>query len=287
MLAVSWTSIAHALEVGQILVADRGSNAVLAIDPTTGDQSILASGAPFVALSGLTFDRFRRVIYVTDHGDGMGQPAAIYRVDPESGVISPVSVGGDLVQPESLLVESSRQSLLVADGLPGRLIRVELASGAQSIVASPPSASGLLFAGGTNYYVTKTTGFAIQQVDLNDPLNPLTVGAAGNFQAPTGIGGPIAGLHYVAENSAGLLIEINLPGYNPAFPDANQTVVAQGGDIANPFGVFRENAESVVITDPGALGGAAAIIRYTPGTTSEEIVASGGSISEPLSLIHI
>ena len=116
MLAVSWTSIAHALEVGQILVADRGSNAVLAIDPTTGDQSILASGAPFVALSGLTFDRFRRVIYVTDHGDGMGQPAAIYRVDPESGVISPVSVGGDLVQPESLLVESSRQSLLVADG---------------------------------------------------------------------------------------------------------------------------------------------------------------------------
>ena len=281
LLTLSWTGSARAIEVGQILVADRGSNAVLEIDPTTGDQTVLASGAPFVALSGLTFDVYRRVVYVTDHGDGMGQAAAIYRVDPESGVISPVSVGGNLVQPESLLVEPTRETLLVADGLPGRLIRVHLVTGEQTVVASPTAATGLLFAGGSNYYVTKTSGVAIQQIDLNDPLSPLTVGAAGNFQAPTGIGGPIAGLHYVAENSAGLLIEINLAGYNPSFPDANQTPVAQGGDIANPFGVFRENANSVVISDPGALGGAGAVLRYTPATMTEEIVASGGSISEP------
>lgn len=272
---------AHAVEVGRILVADRGSNAVLEIDPVSGAQTVIAAGAPFVALSGLTFDVYRRVIYVTDHGDGAGQPAAIYRVDPASGGISPVSVGGNLVQPNALLVEPTRETLIVAEGIPGRLIRVNLTTGAQSILASPTSASGLLFAGGSSYYVTKTSGIAIEQVDLDDPGNPLTVGAAGSFMAPTGIGGPISGLHYVAENSGGSLIEINLAGYTPAFPDANQTVVATGGDIATPFGVFRENAESVVITDPGALGGAGAVIRYTPGTLAEEIVATGGSISEP------
>ncbi len=277
--SVLWAGTARSLEVGQILVADRGANAVIEIDPVTGDQSVIASGAPFLALSGLTFDRFRRVIYVTDHG-GPGQAAGVYRVVPETGVVTPVALGGNFVQPGSLVVESTQQSLIVAEGIPGRLIRVNLVSGDQSIVASPPAASGLLFAGSSNYYVSKTSGIAIEQINLNDPASPVTVGAGGSFSSPTDIGGPIAGLHYAAENSGGFLIEINLLGYNPMFPDANQTIVA-ASNIVTPFGVIRENAESVVLTDPGAVGGAGAVIRYTPGTGIDEIVTSGDLLSDP------
>jgi hypothetical protein len=46
------------------VVADRGSNASVQIDPFTGDQLIIASRAPLVDLSSLTFDVRRSVIYV-------------------------------------------------------------------------------------------------------------------------------------------------------------------------------------------------------------------------------
>jgi len=272
---------AFAIDAGQILVADQGSNSVVQIDPVTGDQLVIASGAPFVNLSGITFDARRRVIYVSDRGDGAGVAAAIFRVDPETGDVTIIAEGGNLVEPAALLVESSRTTLLVADGIPGSLIRVNLFTGEQTVMAAATAASGLLFAGGTNYFVSHTSSVAIQNYDLNDPLNPIVVGAAGDLQAPTGIGGPVGGLHYVAENAGGKLIEINLAGYNPSFPDANQTVVADGGDVSSPYSVIRENSDSLLITDPGALAGAGAVIRYTPATTIEEIVATGGSISNP------
>jgi len=282
LLAILAAADASAIDAGRILVADRGSNAIVQIDPVTGAQTVIASGAPFVKLSGITFDARRRVIYVSDHGDGMGVDAAIFQVDPETGEVTTITSGGDLVEPEALLVENPGRNLLVVSRVPGKLIRVSLFSGAQSVaVASAPAASGLLAASSTTFYITHTSGVAIKKYDLNDPDNPITVGAGGSFQAPTGLGGPVGGLHYVAENVGGKLIEINLSVYTPDFPDANQTVVADSGDITAPYSVIRENADSVLITDPGALAGAGAVIRYTPLTTTEEIVASGGSISDP------
>jgi sugar lactone lactonase YvrE len=294
------TGDAYAIDAGQILVADQGSNAVVQIDPVTGDQVVIASGAPFVTLSGITFDARRRVIYVSDRGDGAGAAAAILRVDPETGDVTTIAEGGDLLEPAALLVESSRSTLLVANGIPGSLIRVNLFSGEQTIVTAATAASGLLFAGGTNYFVSHTSGIAIQKYDLDDPLNPIVVGAAGSFQAPTGIGGPIGGLHYVAENAGGKLIEINLSAYDPNFPDANQTVVADGGDITSPYSVIRENSDSVLITDPGALAGAVFRINRSDGAQTQlaalngaaaVAVAADGSVyaagTSPIQLIRI
>jgi sugar lactone lactonase YvrE len=271
------TGDAYAIDAGQILVADQGSNAVVQIDPVTGDQVVIASGAPFVTLSGITFDARRRVIYVSDRGDGAGAAAAILRVDPETGDVTTIAEGGDLLEPAALLVESSRSTLLVANGIPGSLIRVNLFSGEQTIVTAATAASGLLFAGGTNYFVSHTSGIAIQKYDLDDPLNPIVVGAAGSFQAPTGIGGPIGGLHYVAENAGGKLIEINLSAYDPNFPDANQTVVADGGDITSPYSVIRENSDSVLITDPGALAGAVFRINRSDGAQTQLAALNGAA----------
>ena len=151
---------------GSLLVADMGAYAtstdhspdgrIIRVDPVTGRQSIVASGEHLVDPAGLTVAP-DGLIYVVENVGTAGTPAVI-GVNPANGAQSVIAQGGELCYPFGIAFEP-RGSLVVtsygdfSDGTSvincpydfGALIRIDLASKAQSVLSRNAPEWGNLF----------------------------------------------------------------------------------------------------------------------------------------------
>jgi hypothetical protein len=151
---------------GSLLVADMGTYAtstdrtpdgrIIRVDPVTGRQSIVASGEHLVDPAGLTVAP-DGLIYVVENVGTTGTPGVI-SVNPANGAQSVVAQGGELCYPFGIAFEP-RGSLVVtsygdfSDGTSvvncaydfGALIRIDLASKAQSVLSRNAPEWGNLF----------------------------------------------------------------------------------------------------------------------------------------------
>lgn len=139
---------------GNLLVADMGAlctpaeprcandGRIIRVDPITGRQSLLASGAPLVDPAGLALAR-NGDIYVADN-NGADDTGAVIRIDPTSGAKTLIGEGGMLDLPFGILVDRDG-SLVVSNrvlpggcggALPGTLVRIQPADGSQTLVSS-------------------------------------------------------------------------------------------------------------------------------------------------------
>ena len=126
---------------GDILVADMGSpclvsrcdndGRIIRVDPITGRQTLLASGAPLLDPAGIAVAP-NGSIYVADNY-AADDDGAVIRVDPASGAQTLVTEGEHLDLPFGILVDQDG-SLVVSNrmapgsgcsGAPGRLVRVQ------------------------------------------------------------------------------------------------------------------------------------------------------------------
>jgi streptogramin lyase len=132
---------------GRIFVADNSAfnptnatDRVLRVDPATGAQQSVSNGQFFADPSGITITRLGE-IYVTDLSFEQG---GVYRVDAATGVQTRVAwrlAPGSLVNNAVGIAGTLDGSLIVADSFPGALIRLDPATGAQTLVPNP---NGLL-----------------------------------------------------------------------------------------------------------------------------------------------
>ena len=176
---------------GDIVVATREFGGtvpvVIAVDPMTGEKTLISSGGSFVSPQGITITP-SGVIYVSDL-DAFG--GAIFRVDPSTGGQTVVSAGGNLSNPLEMAVDSDGFILvanLVDDGA-GRVLQIDPITGAQVTISSGgdlDSPTGIALDSTGDIFVADPGARSVFRID------PITgaqtaISSGGDFRQPFGI----------------------------------------------------------------------------------------------------
>ncbi len=180
---------------GSLLVADMGAYAtstdhtpdgrIIRVDPVSGQQSVVTQGGHLVDPAGLTLAP-DGLIYVVENVGTSGSPGVI-SVNPATGAQAVVTQGGELCYPFGIATGPGRSLLVTSygdfsDGATvvncvhdfGALIRVDLATKAQSILSRNAPEWGNLFRnplgvtvepGGRILVVNQNGGTALVAVD--------------------------------------------------------------------------------------------------------------------------
>jgi hypothetical protein len=120
------------LSPGEILVTDNGTTpSLLRVDPTTGDQTVLATSPRFRDLYGVALNDEGDI----DFADGAGR--ALYRLDPDFGWIDVLSQDGWLAYPRYFSHEAEG-TIVVADSPTDGIHRIDPETGFQTPVARGP-----------------------------------------------------------------------------------------------------------------------------------------------------
>src|SRR5579871_408036 len=128
-----------------------GTGAILAVDPNSGAQRLVAKGGFINGPNVLVF--MNGYLYVADEGDASGTVHNIVRIDPNTGQQTLVTDGssGGFIVPVGM-APAPGNSLYVADepgnvqgSDPGKIWLVSLDTGQQTIVSSNNSSQGMLF----------------------------------------------------------------------------------------------------------------------------------------------
>jgi sugar lactone lactonase YvrE len=224
--------------------------------------------------------------------EAFGARGGVIRVDPATGVQTPVSSGGSFANPARLALEADGD-IVVADpdafggtGT-GGVIRVDPATGAQTPVSSGGSFEdpvGVALEVDGDILVADPTAFGGSGGLIRvDPATgaQTTVSSGGSFHTPVGVALEADGDILVADREAfglsGGVIRVD-----PA--TGAQTPVSSGGSFANPVAVALEADGDVLVTDPDAFGGPGGVIRVDPATGTQTLVSSGGSFADPVAV---
>jgi hypothetical protein len=180
---------------GSLLVADMGAYAtstdrtpdgrIIRVDPVTGHQSVVTSGEHLVDPAGLTIGP-DGLVYVVENVGTTGTPGVV-SVNPATGAQTVVTQGGELCYPFGIAHEANGSLLVTSygdfsDGSTiincahdfGALIRIDLATKAQSILSRNAPEWGNLFRnplgvtvepGGRILMVNQNGGTALVAVD--------------------------------------------------------------------------------------------------------------------------
>ncbi|HLJ93924.1 MAG TPA: hypothetical protein VKU02_12120, partial [Gemmataceae bacterium] len=239
-----------------------GTGAILAVDPNSGAQRLVAKGGFINGPNVLVF--MNGYLYVADEGDASGTVHNIVRIDPNTGQQTLVTDGssGGFIVPVGM-APAPGNNIYVADEPgnvqgtdPGKIWLVNLNTGQQTIVSSNNSTQGSLFnhpvdlsveANGNLVVInTGTGGFggSVIRVNPQSGVQSLVSSFNGSDRGGTdSIDVGRDGTLYVGAISYG-----STPGriysVNPA--TGVQTVIAQGGQLSEVEGirVFHVTANS-------------------------------------------
>jgi len=130
-----------ALEPGGVtaLVVDYDLDHVARIDLATGDQTLVSDDPIFVSLDSAQVDADGTLL-VSDVD--LAGPDGILRVDPTNGSILESFLGGNLLDPRQMALESTGD-LVVADNGLDAVVRIDLSNGTQTVVGTPGVADGV------------------------------------------------------------------------------------------------------------------------------------------------
>jgi sugar lactone lactonase YvrE len=162
---------------------------------------------------------------------------------PITGLLTPISTGGLLTQPMDVALESDSTALVSVLG--GKIVRVDLRSGAQQLVASggliSANPDGLLMGANGLLYVADVLNHSIISVN---PVN----GAQALVTS-----GPQLDQHVfmIWQDSNNLLISSTGVSkiLRVRISDGTQTVVASGGNIESPEGLAFDSAGRLLVAD--------------------------------------
>jgi DNA-binding beta-propeller fold protein YncE len=295
---------AHAagLQRTDILYADWSNAQILAVDPATGDRSVLSSasvgsGPDFTAPSGVTIDPAESILYVTD-----ATADAVFAVDPASGNRSIVSSNGvgagpELGNPGNIVFDAEDGSLIVADGgvfaggatNPPYLLRIDPVSGAREILTSNTVGSGpaLSFFDGLALEQGGTVLLGQGNTEAVLRVDPLTHDRTTVSQfSVAGTGPEIDELKGLALGSEGELFALDrgaaeaVLAIDPASGD--RTLISTSGlgtgpDLGNPLAcAYDPFGQRLLVADNAQISGAA-LLAVDP-VTGDRTVLSGTGV---------
>ncbi len=266
------------LAPGDIVIADQGDlPAIIRIDPTTGNQTIVSSGGLLAVPRGVALDANGDILVAVRFGPING----VVRVDPATGNQTIVSSAGNFLAPADLALDANGD-ILVADFNRG-VIKVDPMTGAQTVVASGgnlTTVNGIAIAANGDILISDFDEFNVGPGEVIR-VNPVTgaqtvVSAGGNFLNPAGIAIAANGDIVVANQGffpGGVNTIIRV---DPA--SGAQAVVFSSSSIL-PAAIALDANGDIVAAD--FFGG---VVRVDPVTGTHTVVSSGGSLATPVGI---
>ena len=284
------------LQPGDIVVADPnafgGSGGLIDVNPTTGSQTAISSNA--ISNQDLFADP-SSVAFLSDGTLAVADPNAfggtggLIRVDPGTGQESPLSsnqgsLGGFFADPTGVAVDSFGR-LIVADsnagGGSGAVIRVDPASGQQTLLSSNAVSSTDLFTRPVGVTIERNGTILVADADSPAPTSAskgaiiavdpssgqqklVTNNDTSNsalFSSPLGVAVETPGTLLVANTSAdssqnGVILVNRSSG--------QQYALATDAGFAAPTGITIDLDGNALIADAEAFGGNGGVIRVNP-----------------------
>ncbi len=220
---------------GQLVVVDSDLDAVVRVDPTTGDRTIVSdavtgAGPAFSFLQGIAVEASGQLVVVDD---GLN---AVVRVDPTTGdrtIVSDAATGAGPAFgfPRGIAVEASGQ-LVVVDRDLDAVVRVDPSTGDRTIVSDAAT------------------------------------GAGPNFTAPRGIAVEASGQLVVVDGSLDAVVRVDPPTGDRTIVSDDAT--GAGPAFSFPLDIAVEASGQLVVVD----GGLDAVVRVDPSTGNRTIVSN-------------
>jgi sugar lactone lactonase YvrE len=202
----------------------------------------------------------------------------IVKVDPQTGIQSVVSSGGNLVAPFGVAITDDGQ-IIVSDS--GRLIQIEPETGRQKVVATK-SAAPLGFPYGIDVEPSGeiVTANAIGILRIDTTSGEVDVLASGQH-----LSGPI-GVTVVARNELFVADTASARVVHVRGSDGLQKVVSEGGYLKRPQSIAVKGSD-IYLTDVATADGnfgIGRVIRVNARTGRQDVVAEGGYLVGPVGL---
>lgn len=282
-LAPSTSAFADTINPGDLVVgnilAPGGPSNILVVDPATGSQRVLSSAVSFP--TGVAFGPSGR-LFITDVN-----ARAIVQLNPDTGAVTTVSSGGNLVSPLGLAIGSNGDFFVLnggnAFGAPTAVVRVNPQTGAQSVVSSGAlltDPTRLTLEANGDILVTNGRFTGSSGVLRIDPVTGAqsVVTSGGNFFAPTGITVDGNGNILVTE----LLFASGLVRVDPA--TGAQTIVSSRGLLIGSGGIAVAPSGDLLVVVQGGGPETAGVVRVDPVTGAQSAVSTGGNFAIPVDL---
>jgi hypothetical protein len=273
------------LTPGDIVIADQGLGdlrgpAIIRVDPTTGNQTIVSSGGLLSVPRGVALD-VNGDILVAMRCCGPNVINGVLRVDPTTGNQTIVSSAGNFVAPADLALDANGD-ILVADFF-NRVIKVDPVTGAQTVVSSGgnfTTINGIAIAANGDILISDGDVFNVGPGEVIR-VNPVTgaqtvVSSGGNFLNPAGIEIAANGDILVANQGFFRGGVNHIIRVDPV--TGVQTVVFSSSSILPAAIAFDANDD---ILAPDFFDG---VIKVDPVTGAQTVVSSGGSFVSPVGI---
>ena len=213
----------------------------------------------------------------------------IYRLDPISGALTVFSSGGLLTAAEALAYDPADNALVVSNYdnniNSGNLIRIDLATGNQTLVTS-----GQLLKDPDGIAVAPNGTYLVSNFDYTTESNQIVQVNPGT-SAQTPLGGSIAGqVNDIAVSSTGQIYVSDLVSGSPFVSailgvdpvSGSTTVISSGGNLAFAGGLTVLSDGSIVtaVQVPPAGDGPSPsqLVKVDPKTGSQTVISSGGNL---------
>jgi DNA-binding beta-propeller fold protein YncE len=288
---------------GSLLVADMGEYAtptnrnpdgrIVRVDPVSGQQSLVTAGNLLVDPAGLAIAP-DGLIYVVENVGTMGQPGVV-SVNPATGAQTLVTQGGQLCYPFGIALHPDGSALVTnygdfSDGPTvincthdfGALVRVDLATQAQSILSRNASQWGNLFRNplgvavepsGRILLVNQNGGNALVAVDpgtgVQDAETPNTAGDRLVLPQRAAVtpDGDVVVSDFTLDDMEGGLVTVDLPG-------GSQSILRQDRQLFNnPLGVaavVNRAPAAALSSSPGVVAGGQPVTYDASASTDPE-----------------
>jgi sugar lactone lactonase YvrE len=292
---VASPSPAVQLNPGDLIVVDPhnqvlpGGGVLIAINPTTGAQTLIAATTLMEQPSGIAIEASGKIVvsdfgYFTDGG--------VFRVDPATGTQSLVSSGNFLDRPTGVAVDALGKIVVAQLGpvdFTGAALRIDPADGSQTVVSSGAAlgaTTGVAIDAVGDYLVANyqagTGGSAIVRVDADTGAQNV-VSAGGDLEL-----GPMDVWVNNLQSDSILVTRATFPFTTGHVIEVDtvtgdQTVLSSGGNLMQPTGLTQDALGNIYVTDFG--GGSARIVKIDPVTGNQTVISSGGFLSTPLDIV--
>jgi sugar lactone lactonase YvrE len=268
-----------------VLVADPVRHALVFVDPATGAQGDLSTGAALGTPADVEISAGS--VYVADRGGTTA--GGILRLDPLTGAPTVAAAGAPLNHPQALETGSGGKLLTVqGTKTSAALLTVDPATGFSTIVSS-----GGAFEEPVD--VAAAPAGEVYVLDRKiDPWGPGKSAAGGVFRVDplTGAQTKVTGKNVfykptaIAVASDGSILVTDqrqadvkgvLRRVDPATGTA--TELTSGGLLASPSGVEVDGA-TALISDPSAFGGGGGVVRVSLVDAAQSQVSAGGALGD-------
>jgi hypothetical protein len=223
-------------------------------------------------------------IFVTNSTQtGNGQVGSVIQIDPNNGMQSLVTTGGNLTNPSAIIIEHDGNLVVINNNNSVfRLVRINPATGTQSLIPTGPSFAnpvGLGIGPGADIFVADPFAHCVFEV------NPTTgaqvhVFSGGNLGAPAGLAFDSNG-NLLVSDAAGLfggaskIVRINTT------TDA-QTVVSSGGNLLLPVDITLDGNGDIIVSDaPNIFGPGTGLLIRVNATSGAQTVITGTGLGKP------